>query len=455
MLILEITVEDDENNITMRWNYSLTNCDFMFYELSNITKINLSQFDTSKVSSMISMFDGCTSLTLIDLNNLNTSLVENLDSLFNECISLISLDLSSFDTSKVTDMQFMFSGCNSLISLNIKNFKTSSVTNMSCLFQDCNLLKSLNLNNFNTSKVMNMDNLFFNCFSLTSLYINNFDTKSLTSMENMFYQCYSLISLNLSNFNTLKVTNMDCMFTYCHSLLILDLINFDMTNVIKMNELFRECKSLISLKINNFYVSTIAEINDIFKDCNNLLVYCFNNISDRISGQLINYKNNNCSHLCFSQFKKIDFEKKECVNYLQTNKFDYNNICYNSCPNGTHLSYNYNNNHLCEEDLICEKYYNYNQTDCLYDIPDGYFLNNSILKTIDKCNIKCKKCTLESMMYNACISCDIDNYYYPKFNNSNNNSFIDCYNFNTISDGYFLDKNDNSFKLFFFKLQKM
>ena len=37
------------NIITLRWNYPVTTCFSMFYELKNITNIDLSYFDTSKV----------------------------------------------------------------------------------------------------------------------------------------------------------------------------------------------------------------------------------------------------------------------------------------------------------------------------------------------------------------------------------------------------------------------
>ena len=86
------------------------------------------------------------------------------------------------------------------------------------------------------------------------------------------------------------------------------------------------------------------------------------------------------------------------------------------CPNGTHIS----DNNICEDDLICEKYYNYNYTGCLGDIPEGYYLNNSKLKTIDKCNIKCKICNLESIQNNLCISCNINNNFYPKIDDNLN-----------------------------------
>jgi hypothetical protein len=59
----------------------------------------------------------------------------------------------------------------------------------------------------------------------------------------------------------------------------------------------------------------------------------------------------------------------------------------------------------------------------------GYYLNDSKSKTIDKCDIKCSNCTLESLTNNLCIKCNIEKGYYPKFKeNFDNDSFINCYN---------------------------
>ena len=50
------------NIITMRWNYQVINCHNMFYGLKNITSIDLSNFDTSKVEIFDCMLHSCTSL---------------------------------------------------------------------------------------------------------------------------------------------------------------------------------------------------------------------------------------------------------------------------------------------------------------------------------------------------------------------------------------------------------
>ena len=57
------------NNITLKYNYSMTNCNLMFYGLSNIIKIDFSNFDSSKVTNMQRMFSDCTLLQSIDLTN--------------------------------------------------------------------------------------------------------------------------------------------------------------------------------------------------------------------------------------------------------------------------------------------------------------------------------------------------------------------------------------------------
>ena len=90
---------------------------------------------------------------------------------FQNLSSLTSLDLSNFDTSQVTNMNSMFFNCSSLTNLDLSNFGTSQVTRMGLMFQSCPSLTSLDLSNFDTSQVTNMDSMFFNCPSLTSLTI--------------------------------------------------------------------------------------------------------------------------------------------------------------------------------------------------------------------------------------------------------------------------------------------
>ena len=125
----------------------------MFRECKNITEMNLSNFNTTLVTTMDNMFEGCSSLTSVDLTNFNTKLVKTMIFMFSRCSSLTTLDLSFFDTSSVTAMDSMFSHCSSLTSLNISNFNTSSVISMDSMFYECINLEYINLDNFDKRKI--------------------------------------------------------------------------------------------------------------------------------------------------------------------------------------------------------------------------------------------------------------------------------------------------------------
>ena len=172
--------------------YLNTDSSKMFYDMRNFTILNLSNFDTSKVTNMQYMFSDMTKLTTLDLSNFDTSKVADMKYMFNEMYNLTTLNLSSFNTSNVTDMSNMFAHMFRLTSLNLSNFDTSKVTNMGAMFYDMPRLTSLDLSNFNTSNVTNMGWAFaFN--GSEKIYVNNdFNTSKLTNFSNMFKESKKL-----------------------------------------------------------------------------------------------------------------------------------------------------------------------------------------------------------------------------------------------------------------------
>ena len=73
---------NDENNIIMKWNTSITNCSSMFSGLSKITIIKFLNFNNSSINTMSFMFRGCSSLLSIDFINFDTSSVTDMGSMF-------------------------------------------------------------------------------------------------------------------------------------------------------------------------------------------------------------------------------------------------------------------------------------------------------------------------------------------------------------------------------------
>ena len=242
----------------------VTNMRSMFDGMFNLTTLDLSSFDTSNVTNMRAMFYDMRNLTTLNLSNFNTSKVTNMRSMFARMHSLTLLNLSNFDTSNVTDMSFMFAHMHSLTSLNLSNFDTSKVTNMYAMFNDMSNLTTLNLSNFDTSMVTDMSYMFAVTPKLATLNLSSFDTSKVTNMSHMFDGATNLTTLNLSSFDTSKVTNMSWMFRNVPNLTTLNLSNFDTSKVTDMSDMFSEMLNLTSLDISNFDTSNVTKMNQMF-----------------------------------------------------------------------------------------------------------------------------------------------------------------------------------------------
>ena len=236
----------------------------MFQGMSNITTLDLSNFDTSKVTSMYAMFSGMSNLTTLSISNFYTSKVTYMSSMFLGMSKLTTLDLSNFDTSQVKYMNYMFSGMSNLTTLNISNFDTSQVTDMSYMFMHMSSLTTLDLSNFNTSKVTNMGNMFYGMRNLTTFNLSSFDTSKVTNMASMFSGMSNLTTLDLSNFDTSQVTNMVSMFSNMSSLTALDLSSFNTSKVISMVAMFNGMSNLTALDLSNFDTSQVKYMDSMF-----------------------------------------------------------------------------------------------------------------------------------------------------------------------------------------------
>ena len=380
------------------------------------------------------LFDRCESLESLNLTNFNTSSVINMDFMFALCSKLNSLDLISFDTSKVKTMDCIFDQCRNLNFLDLSHFDTSKVTNMHHMFFYCSNIRSINLNHFDTSKVTIMTGMFEGCSNLQYIDLQSFDTSSCKTMYAMFSECRLLESLNISNFNTSSVIDMKEMFRNCKNLKSLNLSKFDTSSVEDISKMFNGCEKLMILDLGNLDFSKVIYYDNISDNINENLTYCIDSLENNNITYLLNkFDNNSCS--CFrNPDHKIILNNNKCIDSCISDnryRYEYNKICYEGCPNGT-KSVNY----LCEEIKCKNNYYNYNQTECIDNIPIGYYLNDTYLRTIDKCDIKCESCINNQL----CLSCNNKLQYYPKLDDIlNNNSLINCYN--EIPNTYFLDNN--------------
>ena len=331
-------LEKGLNNVTLKFNGLINSCENMFKELNNIIEIDLSNLDTSDVTTMASMFEQCSSLEKINFGKINTSSVTSMFHLFHQCTKLASIDVSNFDTSQVTSLNSIFRFCESLTSIDVSNF--------------------------NTKNVVDMLDIFSFCYNLTSADLSNFDTSKVTYMRGIFYRCYKLKRLDLSNFNTSLVSNIVGMFQDSTSLVYINLYSFIIKSDTITTGLFSNTPSNLKICIND------EETKHILQSYNKVF---------------------NCSDKCFKENIKIDLKENICVeNCMESEyKYEYDNYCYEKCPNETFVTDNNNNGFLCVDKNKIDNYY--------YD-------NDK--KVYKECFNTCKKCNKGSNeTNNNCIEC--------------------------------------------------
>lgn len=247
-------------------------CNAWFYCFEGLTKIeHLDYLNTSEVEYMNSMFTKCTSLETLDLSSFNTEKVTDMQTMFEGSMNLRTINLpKGFIGSNVTDLNGMFRGCVSLTELDLSGSNAEKVKKMGSMFYGCVALSNLNLSGFKTGSLTEMRYLFSSCQSLESLDLSGFNTENVTSMESMFSQCSSLRSLDLSSFNTSKVIGMNLMFFNCTDLESIDLSSFDTENLQKMANMFYSCTKLETLDLSSFATPNMTSMRSAFQNCKNL-----------------------------------------------------------------------------------------------------------------------------------------------------------------------------------------
>ena len=413
----------------------------LFYNCSKLTKIDVSNLDTSSVTNMEGMFYLCSNLLSIDVSNFNTKNVEIMSRLFRNCSNLISLDISNFNTTKVRNMIYLFGFCTNLKKIKLGKLDTSSVEDMRCLFYYNENLEFADISSFDTSKVTQIGWLFFHCYKIKRIILpEKMNTSKVVSMKSMFSHCESLIYLNLSSFDTTKVTDMSFMFNNNKKLKYLDISHFSPLNITTIETMFCNMISLTYLNIYSFEIDNQTNITTPFKAMTNSLKICSN--ENNMKNLLLNLSlNNDCSNICFSKKNiKVDPDKKECINSCKDNNYNYefNNICFHECPEGTHVILkdirNKDNIFIEFEDRVGI---------CLDKQPEGYYLYEN--RFYRECYKSCKFCygPGDEKVHN-CIECKA-NFLLVNDLVNNTNCYEKCqynYYFNEI-DNYLCTENNN------------
>ena len=213
-----------------------------FYCMTEATRIDLTNTDTSLVKNFNSFFNSCLHMTeikgfintngVVDPessdtfnyagdNSTDSSSKQGMSYMFNDCKALLSLDVSKFNTTNVVDMKRMFAGCANIQNLDLFSFDTSNVKSMYWMFRNCKKLTELRLTSFNTTNLKNSFGMFFNANSLKTIYLgDNFQTPNLVNCSQMFQGCQKLETIYAQHdFDRTKASSHANMFKDCTKLI--------------------------------------------------------------------------------------------------------------------------------------------------------------------------------------------------------------------------------------------
>lgn len=195
--------------------------------------IDISHWDTSNVTNMSHMFDGCVGAVNWSYGDENYDIV------------------SSIDTSNVTDMSYMFANTRETTTDLAAPFyfvdidpDTSNVTNMSHMFYNGAAFGDWDLNRY-----FDLTNVEDASYMFAGSYIQQFkmqipETSKLKNMEGMFANMPELLEISFTDMHTSNVTNMSHLFDGTSRVKFLDetLLNLDTSNVTDISYMLRNVK---------------------------------------------------------------------------------------------------------------------------------------------------------------------------------------------------------------------
>lgn len=163
----------------------------MFSGLPKLQEVvGFGNIDARKLRYTTEWFKNATEITHLDMSEFDAPILMNANNMFAGMSKLVSLDVSTWDTSKLANTQSMFEGCSSLNELDISQWSIPVLTYNGAMFKNMSSLQKLDLTNF-TSKgggLVSAMNWLEGCTSLNELTLGgntiNFQASGLVDQSN-------------------------------------------------------------------------------------------------------------------------------------------------------------------------------------------------------------------------------------------------------------------------------
>ena len=332
--------EDDRNAVkTIKIdpavaNAQITNIDYAFYNLSNMTKVEgLQYIKTASVTSMKYLFYNDAKLESIDLRSFDLAGAD-CSSMFSGCTSLKTIYCDEDYSTQLIGSTNMFLGCTSLRGLKGTTFSADHIdasyarpdfgesepgyftgSEVYTVFNSSTgvLTYYYDMQRESRSGIVepyeaSEEQLRFETYSdkirkvvfdpsmankslpsVRALLWSGDEDKLLSNLteiegwENLYFQgtdmsymfagCTALKSIDLfqgGHFSTENVTYFYHLFTYCTSLETVNMSQFNTSNAIVLANMFTECNSLQSIDVSMFDMTNVQYTNLMFYGCENL-----------------------------------------------------------------------------------------------------------------------------------------------------------------------------------------
>ena len=267
------------SQLEIHFSYPIQNLYSFFdaeYDNSEITSVDLSHFDCSKVKYIGYMFNGCAKLQVLNMSNINMTSIENAEKMFEGVSNLQYINIRSINAFEGFDG--LLSGMNLNVCQSSPIIQGEKIINNCCFFykddisckpnymivyygsdhsykngyekgdMDSKYREGINYLKYEDEIIS--PNKGFDIKAGSKLEIHfSYPIKNLENFFNATSDSSSIISVNLSHFDCSKVENISYMFYKSSALLVLDMSNIDMKNIINSQDIFNGTSNLKYLNI--------------------------------------------------------------------------------------------------------------------------------------------------------------------------------------------------------------
>lgn len=166
----------------------------------------------------------------VDLTMISPKNETSLNKLFDGNKKLVSIDVSNWDTSKVTNFAQAFYATHNLERIDVSNFNTGNGVNFFAMFDEGYKISALDVSKWNMSSAKNIDWMFCRCQSITSFDLSTWDTSNVTSAHHLFAVCSAEL-IDLSGIDLSQATNMYRAFNENYKLSVIKCTGLKLPNI--------------------------------------------------------------------------------------------------------------------------------------------------------------------------------------------------------------------------------